>query len=806
MDNYSIFCYENDNMDKIYRFIDNVPFNSSNNGDLIIVCQTSSPIIDNIITCVNDLLDDCLEYKQFNKIILMSFNSIIKYVEINKDNYLNDYNLVKNFLTIHGGLDYNSLNNTLLDLVINFSKCTILFFMNGCNPYNQNIIESLTMLSSFTRTIDCSVQILTFADNVNKPIIDKYKQLVLSDSKFKCGELKNDSDIDNLIFDIVTNIRYLDLFGQKIKLKLENNIYSFDVFDFENRINLKNKSMDLTMYQQLDSLYYTIYHCYNVDYNRLNILYKIIKKVVERYKKVVQNNEKYYAIIGRIDDAVNDIFRQLYKLSKEQLHSKFSSYFDKSSHVIMSSKHKLKFHEIVHQNICEMKDIDKNIEKIFASCEFKKFVNKFNPANNQDKCDNEKNRFTKSLEIYYSALSITDWFEEMTSKGIMGIMIRVASPNIAKIGYNLNSVEIKDITTTLTPLQNILDAADFYYNKHNKLDFGSDCEPMISGNAVGTGNAILPLYICKEHWKLAKLYLKPTLGIMLCQNPVSYNKKHIPFVFTLFLDMVTRTFKNNKNKKWIQLLFGVFRTCVEISKDNNFNKGIVNIYKKYMANPLNRTKNIIHSTYSILGQLLVTHININNLDKFMKYVFEEKIRRRLYTFLPKNITIMNFLDIKNDSIVFDETKLNNLYNKFKLKANNIYENIDSFHKFHTLVQKFSKKYNHFNNFIHELDRNYSLINDLDMQTCQTFVKENINYNINEEFYKKCVLQGLEQKNNKIRCNLIKQGYYTDPTKISFNDLSNSIIKRYNNDKKIMITVNCVKNNNVLIVTEDNDVI
>ena len=83
-----------------------------------------------------------------------------------------------------------------------------------------------------------------------------------------------------------------------------------------------------------------------------------------------------------------------------------------------------------------------------------------------------------------------------------------------------------------------------------------------------------------------------------------------------------------------------FRTCVEISKENNFDKGVIGIYKKYMFNPLNRTKNVVQSTYSILGQLVATDVNISQLGKFASFVFEEKVRRILYTFLPKNTLVL----------------------------------------------------------------------------------------------------------------------------------------------------------------------
>ena len=633
---------------------------------------------------------------------------------------------------------------------------------------------------------------------------------------------------NNLIDNIVTNLEYIELSNKKFRFKIANNKYVIDIFDFcINEDNLKDKTIEkidnLHINSQLDALIDSIDSCLDIeDYNKLYNLHKTIKNIVTQYKNYFDYPNNYSTELNTV---MNNLSNNLLNLSKVQLldgslSSKFENYYNKSNNIITSSKYIYKFQDIITNNISELKNIDINLGKKLEEKELKKFIDKFTPIydNEDNKDDNEDNTtFKKSIEVFYSVLSLTDWFEEMRSKGILGLIIRVASPNIAKIGYNLNSIEIKDITTTLAPLQNILEAADFYYSKHNRLDHGLEYNSMIEGNAIGSGNAILPLYICKENWKLSSLYLKPALGIMICQNPTAYNKKHILFIFTLFLDMVTRTFKSdrqNVNKKWIQLLFSVYRTCVEISKENNFDRGIIGIYKKYMANPLNRTKNIVHSIYSILGQMLVTDIYINNLTKFIELVFEEKVRRRIYTFLDKYIDITHFMDtINDDFIIFDNKKLDLLNDKFNSEADEICENIASFCKFYTLIKQFTKKYKGFHNFINELDNNFSILNDQDMDICQNFINKNINnenttmddiYKFtnskpNEDFYKKCVLQGLDQKNNKIRCKYINNGYYVHLNKISYKNLCNNILTRHNrNKKKILTSIKYIKHNNILI--------
>lgn len=830
MDNYNIYCIKDDITNhNIYRFIDKIPNKKINDNNLIIVCQTSNSLneyLKYMKDFVYSILINCLEHNQYNKIILVTFNSITNFVEITKENYIKSIDL----LITDDGVDYNSLNNTLIDIIIDLNKCKILLFTNGDNPYDQNINESFALLSSFTKSIDCSLKILSVTDMVNDTVINTYKTLSNNPENLKIDYVSTIHDIENIIEEIV-DIRYLCINDYKIKLNLINNEYVIDLFDLvltDNEILLKsNKIENMSLEDKLESLYNTIILCLQInDYNKLIKKNKIIKEIVKKYIKLDEYLIKKFKF-GCIKNQLKDISLHLMNLSKnELLKGKFSSqlieYFDRSTNILVSSKYKLNFNDIINKNIQELKNIDININNKFE--EIQKFINKYNPVYEEKDntvSEDNKNKFKKSIETYYSIISITDWFEELQSKGIMGLMVRIASPNIAKIGYNLNSVEIKDITTTVIPIQNMLEAANIYYEKYNKLDFGFEYESMISGNAIGNGNSILPLYICKEHWELSRLYLKPALGIMLCQNPLIYNKNHIPFVFTLFMDMVNRTFMSNKlnaNKKWIQLLFGVYRTCVQISKENFYDKGIIKIYNKYMTSPLYRTKNIIKSITSFLGQILVTNLQINNLNRFSLNIFEENIRRDLYTYLLKSTTLVNFLCENDNTIEFNEFNLNDLIYKFESTGNKISETILNFCKFYTIIKKFIKKYDNFDNFINMLDKNYSILNEEDLEICQQFIINNINNEVttlndiykftktklDKEFYKKCVLQGLDQKNNKIRSEYIKKGYYNNLHITTYENLQNNILKKYKNNNKIITSINYLKENNICIVTENGE--
>src|SRR5437773_1537182 len=107
--------------------------------------------------------------------------------------------------------------------------------------------------------------------------------------------------------------------------------------------------------------------------------------------------------------------------------------------------------------------------------------------------------------------------------------------------------------------------------------------------AIGDANAIIPLYINKNHWKIIKIYLKQTLELIISYNPFIYSDNHKNLFFIVFLEMINKIFeKDFLNEKFIKCLICLLRTCAEICFEEKFNYGIKNLIFKYLNNPIER--------------------------------------------------------------------------------------------------------------------------------------------------------------------------------------------------------------------------
>ena len=109
----------------------------------------------------------------------------------------------------------------------------------------------------------------------------------------------------------------------------------------------------------------------------------------------------------------------------------------------------------------------------------------------------DENIKDETTDFYNSIISKTDWKEEYNYGNIMGILINVKPSELNKCYFSYENIEICDITTCIVGLDQILES----YKLTNEFNVS------ISGNGIGNGNCMLPLYINEDHWKLVK-YMK----------------------------------------------------------------------------------------------------------------------------------------------------------------------------------------------------------------------------------------------------------------------------------------------------------
>jgi hypothetical protein len=440
------------------------------------------------------------------------------------------------------------------------------------------------------------------------------------------------------------------------------------------------------------------------------------------------------------------------------------SYIEKSKLVMTNSRHQ----KITDERIIKNTKLLEELTYIYQLIKNDRFTNYFKLHDNSI-----NDNFLKSCEFFNSIISLSNWYEEVKICGAMGILIKVSSSPLTKLGVTINA-NIENITTTFFPIIDFVSHTTEFFNKHG--DFGNlNNKTIIKGNAIGDSNTIIPLFITKEHWSFAEKYLKIILGLTLSHHPLGYHKNHITFMFSLLVNMTNNSFTSQTkiSERWLQCYFALFRTCAEIAFIEKYNYGIRTLVSNFINNPNKRI--IFNRNYldNIIGQILCTGyiINEDEQNNFIKCISEELIRN--------TINQLNEIDQPNDINSIDNIliTINNIY-----KENNNFNTLMSYFNMNNILKVIYNSFGSYSKFIKLLDKNYGLLSDLSANNVLEKIKlvqnrkpssfkemyefMDINYDQNE--LRLWIIQGYKHKKNKDRKKSIVKGMYIN----SFNTLIN----------------------------------
>jgi len=418
--------------------------------------------------------------------------------------------------------------------------------------------------------------------------------------------------------------------------------------------------------------------------------------------KIIQDNKKLLKLYNKI-----------LKKYSELLTLKKNNYIDNNKLIIKTDKFNVLelLQTFVHSepfNFYDVKKLNKqnkNIIKNYSSistCQNEiilweiRFNEYMNSVNENDIV------YKNSSEIYNLLLSRTSWYDELQNGNILGLLVNIVTPKLAKLGIIMDKVKIMEISNNLITLETLCEAQDIYKSDRNKYDDGRNDKSAIYGNALGNGNCILPLYINNMHWKLAKLQLKYCLGIAVNQNPFAYYNKYFELYPMLLLKLI-RTMISDRNKitdkdivTFIQLTITVNKILEEIFKFS-INKYSLEELSNIFIEPSNRSDKSFENLDFILGLTLLSnnkkfskHIN-NFKNNNLKNIFAEELRRNCKnnykTHLPFDKSYLDVINLwthyfkikplddseSNNELIIEI--LNDEYNKHTKKIPNHDENI-----------------------------------------------------------------------------------------------------------------------------------
>ncbi|AYV79563.1 MAG: hypothetical protein Faunusvirus22_14, partial [Faunusvirus sp.] len=384
-------------------------------------------------------------------------------------------------------------------------------------------------------------------------------------------------------------------------------------------------------------------------------------------------------------------------------------------------------------------------------------------------------KYDQSKELYFSSITQTDWTDETVYMGVMGLLIRVQTPSNSVMGFNPDSIKIMDTTNTIITLEHLLYGFGHYYTQYGIYDNGYNDKTVISGDGIGNGNAILPLYINKQHWQVAKIFMNPIMGLNIAQNPALYTKTSISLYFNVLLELLAQVYcdKECVSDKSVQIVMAVYRAAYELSH-SSYDQYDFNIF---VSNPHDRLVNIAISIKELIG-LFVTQYKSANMEN-LRYIYEEA-HRRCMKHIYHDITVLSdVIDIAtaetmttiNINQLIDMNKLDKIIDMINMKPemialnNNLLGAIMFMDTLHDMTTDVSK-------FITEYDECYDVLTDSQVVK----IKNNIcnarkqSYNlmallkIDKMQLYAMTIQNIVQRENKKRQIAIDNGNYQDPFK------------------------------------------
>jgi len=207
-------------------------------------------------------------------------------------------------------------------------------------------------------------------------------------------------------------------------------------------------------------------------------------------------------------------------------------------------------------------------------------------------------------------------------------------------------VVIKNVFPSFLTAGSFLYSAQFALKKNEKAHGGFEkyAEGLIvKGAAQENITGVMPLYICPENWKVAKLLMKPTLGWSVTLDPLGYAYSQMKIVPFMILAKLAIMVAQNPNSDFLSFQFKLVKeTCMQIIRDgsnpnfeNNFTEELKNLFENYIKDPAVRTTDIIANNSIFVCQLycaieagLIEKKSPEDMKEFFKKMVEEELRRR----------------------------------------------------------------------------------------------------------------------------------------------------------------------------------
>ena len=169
-----------------------------------------------------------------------------------------------------------------------------------------------------------------------------------------------------------------------------------------------------------------------------------------------------------------------------------------------------------------------------------------------------------------------------------------------------STVKIVTINNTQLTAESFLDSALFITRSgpliRGEGQHGSSAATLVKGLPDEIITGVLPLYINKEHWRIARLKMLPLLSWTVAQDVLAYEPRQLAVIPFLLLAKAAYDQSTEHKKTQYKLIYD---TCFAIYNEN---KGLLipaikSRLNKYLTNPEVRTSDSVQNNRVCLNHL-----------------------------------------------------------------------------------------------------------------------------------------------------------------------------------------------------------
>lgn len=417
----------------------------------------------------------------------------------------------------------------------------------------------------------------------------------------------NNGFIDDGVLTIISN----DINPTNIVIRLDNTEYNSDVTE--------TQPNELTISEYLKNLRNTIVKMTektNLTFNDVQTIDIELNNTVPNIRKQPSSIRKE---LGSLFSTCKNIIVELHKKIRKEKTSDgiLRDLISKSYSYDISTGLQKRLAVRAEKNGDLEEEVENNVDKAFSQINF------------------------DELEIpndYNCIMSCNDVKSAMQEKDVMCLTFNITRNESTTM--NPETIKINKIGSSNITYKSFMDSVLYGLNSHRSDEsvhggFGTNdtLSYVIKGGSREEINAIIPMYINKEHWSMAKEYMKPLFGWMCTLDVLGYQSTQmiaIPFALLTYVKSLPQSEFNDKYK------YEVEQVCIQICNmfTSHFDD-VIDRYNNFIDNPLSRTQDQITN----LGIFLVQIGVLKSMDKyknkiaqhdetlFSYYLIEETLRR-----------------------------------------------------------------------------------------------------------------------------------------------------------------------------------